>query len=425
MKLLKYLSVVATAALLAVVPVGCGGCGGPAPTPVPVPTPVPPTPPAPDPEQPAGLVVVENTLEANQTRGLFLSDTRVAAFLKSTQLRHAVFTPNTVGPDGQVPPEVKRYLDLTAGKKLPYLFVVGERGTILTQKEGVELVPDKFLALFDTHGNKPRALGLIPAAPKLAWKEFGSDQAPGTKVIPEAEWKPTTLEAFLPPVHDQDGRGQCASSASCGALETQREIAGQSYVYLSAGDQYSGVNGGRDRGSLLEDNLERLTGEGVAPVAMVPYVWDGRRHESETVKAERRKYRITEAYICPTFAHVASALQQGFPVVHGLMWHDNFRVDADGWLPESAWGQGGGHAMLGYGLAQRNGKWGIATRNSWGAAWGAGGNCVIPRNHFNGQIGGYFAIRSAVRTPEPFPPAEPNRLHRQRVTTGELLGLKF
>ena len=100
--------------------------------------------------------------------------------------------------------------------------------------------------------------------------------------------------------------------------------------------------------------------------------------------------------MCPTFDHLASALQCGFFVIEGLMWRDNFRVDSDGWLPSRGAGGAGGHALLGYGLAERGGVWGARTRNSWSAQWGANGNCVIPEPLFGSQIGGFWAIRAMV-----------------------------
>ena len=211
------------------------------------------------------------------------------------------------------------------------------------------------------------------------------------------------LEAYLPPVHDQDGRGQCNCSATCTAIEAAREIAGQSYVYLSAGDLYSQINGGRDQGSTLEDGLDCAMRSGVATAQTVPYVWDGRRHSDAKTLGERKQFRVVEAYLCPSFDHMCSALQSGFVVVEGLMWRDNFKPDSDGWLPSRGAGGAGGHALCGYGVSQRNGTWGIKTRNSWGVTWGNGGNCVIPEPLFGDQITGYWAIRSVTRTPEPFP----------------------
>lgn len=427
MKLFKF-GFVSVLLGLSVAVVGCGVKPAPVPVPVPVPIPVPPAPPTP-PEPPAptvaGVVVVEDTLDPGQARGLFLSDKRVQAFFRNSGLAHAVFSTVTKGPDGKVPADAKKYIDLAAGKKLPQLFIVAANEAVLKQIE-LPLVPAEFLALFDGHKDQPRAMGCILGAPKLKWDEFGTAAAPGTKLIPRAEWQEVDLEGFLPDVYDQDGIGQCNASATCSTMETVRFIAGMLPVKLSGGDLYSQINNGRDKGSSLEDGLHAAINNGVATAKTVPYLWDHRNHSnSPTVLAERQKYKVVEAYLCPTFDHMASAIQQGFPIVHGLMWYDNFKVDKDGWIPARGAGRSGGHALEGFGLQKRGDVWGVRTRNSWGVSWGAGGNCVIPETHFNGAISGYWAVRSMVRTPEPFPVTPNQKVGRSRITDSDLLNLKF
>jgi hypothetical protein len=405
-RLVPVSCLVVVAALLG----GCqGGCGvkpqpqpGPAPIPVP-PQPLPPGPqpdPGPQPAAVAGFVVVEDTAAANQARGMFLGSKKVSAFLKNSGLKHAIVSTGSQSPNGApIGGPLGVLISDAKAKELPRLYLVDAAGKSLKDQK-CPLDPDDFVKVFAPKEHA-RAMGMIPAMPKLKWTVYGT--TPETPMIPRSEWKEVDLEAYLPPVHDQDGRGQCNASATCTCIEGSREIAGQSYDYLSAGDLYSQINGGRDQGSTLEDGLAAALHNGVATVKLVPYVWDGRNHGRDSaVTAERMKYRVTEAYLCPTFDHLASALQQGFLVVHGLMWRDNFKPDSDGWLPTQGRGGAGGHALCGYGLAARNGSWGIKTRNSWGVTWGMGGNCVIPESLFGNQITGYWAIRSVTRTADPF-----------------------
>ena len=429
-RLIPASTLVVVAALLG----GCqGGCGvkpqpdpGPAPVP-PAPVPPQPVPPGPQPTPPqpasvAGFVIVEDTAAAGQARGMFLGSAKVSAFLKNSGLKHALVSTAAADPDGKPLAGVLGALvaDAKAKNALPHLYLLDAAGK--TVKDLVcPLDPDAFVQAFAPKQQHPRAMGMIAAKPKLKWAVYGS--TPQTPMIPRAQWKEVDLEAYLPPVHDQDGRGQCNASATCTALEASREIAGLSYVYLSAGDLYSQINGGWDQGSTLEDGLAAAVNSGVATAATVPYVWDGRRHGDAKVLAERKNYRAVEVYLCPTFDHMASALQMGFVVVEGMVWYDSFKPDADGWLPTRGRGGSGGHALCGYGLATRNGVWGIKTRNSWGVTWGNGGNCVIPESLFDGQISGYWAIRSVTRTPEPWPAATTARRARLEFPAGDLFQL--
>ena len=401
---------------------------GPNPAPVPpgpAPGPVdPPTPPAPG--APAGVVVVEDPADAGQARGLFLADKRVQAFFRNSALSHAIYSATAAGPDGlPVGGRPAALIAAAKAKTLPYLFVLDAAGGVL-KEQAFDLDADKFLALFDGHG--PRAMGCKNEAPRLQWAEFGSAAAPATKLIPRDRWRPVDLEAYAGPVHDQDGRGQCNASMACTMLEMAREVGGMGYAHLSGGDLYSRINGGRDAGSTLEDGMAALRDEGVATAKTVPYVWNGRVANAAAVKAERKSYRARDVFLCPSFDHVASAVQQGFPTGIGVKWYDNFRPDKDGWLPYRGSGGSGGHAITVVGLDKRvmpNGSviWAVKIRNSWGPAWGLGGNCYVPESLFDGWIGGFYAIGSAVRTPEPFPPSEPARRARLTLDPAEMLQL--
>lgn len=358
----------------------------------PGPQPIPPGPqpePQPTPGTVSSFVVVEDTLKAGPWRGEILGSPKVEAWYQQLQGQrtgaiHLLVDVNAPTAAG------KKWAERVTGKKLPYLFMLDASGGVVKECEAPIASPEAFVAAFDLHADTPRAFGLIMEAPKLKWREFGRTE--NTPLIPRAQWKPVKYTAFLPPVYDQDGIGQCASSACCTTIETAARMAGAPIPKLSAGDLYSRVNGGRDRGSLLEDNLDEAQ-KGVALASRVPYIWNGRKASDAATLAERSRYKIVEAYWCKDFDAMASALQQGFIVEHGLMWHNNFKPDADGWLPSRGVGGGGGHALCGYGLVKRGDVWGIATRNSWSASWGRGGDCIIPESLFGSNIGGFFAVR--------------------------------
>lgn len=404
--------------LAALLAAGCqGGCTPkPQPDPQPIPQPLPPQPvppgPQPDPQPAAvaGFVIVEDTSAAGQARGMFLGSPKVSAFLKNSGLSHAIVSTGAVDPDGKpVGGTLGQLIADGKAKGLPRLYQLDAAGKSVKDAP-CPLDPDQFVAAFAPRQQHPRAMGMIAAKPKLKWAVYGT--TPQTPMIPRAQWKEVDLEAYLPPVKDQDGIGACNAFATITATEASREIAGLSYVKLSPGWLYGRINGGRDQGSTLEDGLAWMVEHGTCTSATVGDLsW---RSNPSKAAQEAKNYRVVEAYLCPTVDHMASALQQGFVIVEGLLWRDNFTPDKDGWLPSVGRGGAGGHALCGYGLTQRNGVWGIKTRNSWGVTWGNGGNCVIPESLFDGQISGYWAIRSVTRTPEPFPPS--NSMRRAKLS---------
>lgn len=262
-------------------------------------------------------------------------------------------------------------------------------GNVLTGPDGIHIfIDDKGI---------PRRLGNIipPAGLTRAWPVFGS--VPTQKLIPRSEWPdligsntdeyhPFALTDF---VHDQDGIGMCNASATVAAIEAARHSAGLMHVPLSGGDLYRRISGGVDRGSLLEDGLAAAMQEGVLPVSECPYLDWRQNHQGD-----RARYKVLEASLCPTFDHCFSAVLQGFFLISGIMWYDSYTPDAQGWLPSTHGGGGGGHAVMGYKATMRGpNNFGIWHKNSWTAGWGYHGLCVFPEPAYRGPVGGWWAVR--------------------------------
>jgi hypothetical protein len=199
----------------------------------------------------------------------------------------------------------------------------------------------------------------------------------------------------LPYVHDQDGIGQCNADATTAAAEAARSIQGLPFVKLSAADLYDQINGGADNGSMLEDGIDAMMKNGVGTAATCGTLWS--RGMNRATSAERTRFKVLEAALCPTPKHVMSASIKGRPLISGILWYDNFRVDGDGWLPSRGSGQAGGHAVFGYKptMRQTNSgtQFGIWHQNSWGN-WGMRGRCVFPMSLYGNSIGGWWAIRA-------------------------------
>jgi hypothetical protein len=190
-----------------------------------------------------------------------------------------------------------------------------------------------------------------------------------------ADWDTDFGHPFLPPIHDQNGVGQCNADATTMAMELRRAIQGLDYVQLSAADLYARINGGRDQGSLLEDGLREATANGVGTAATSGTLWKNGVWKGPASAEERKQYRA-EAVLCPTFEHVISANNP----------------DADGWLPNPR-GNAGGHAIMGFRPRKRGNTFGIVHAQSWGQWSPRTKNCfVVPETAFDNAIGGWWAI---------------------------------
>lgn len=370
------------------------------------PGPVPPGPGPTPPPAPVGAVnrfiVVEDTSKPGKWRGDILGSPKVKSFYRQLQggrsgAIHAIYDisakAEALGAEGQ------RFAALAAGKELPFLFMLDDKGNVIDSKVSPKQ-PDAFVAAFEVHKGE-RSFGLILEAPKLKWTEFGlTVDAP---LVARDQWPDyMSLSAFLPATYDQDGVGECASSAATGLYEFVANQSGLPPVHVSAGDLYRRVNGGRDSGSTLEDNMVEMLERGVLPVSSsAPYVWDRRASYSG---AGREKYRYAQVYQCKNFDAAVSAIIQGFAVEIGIPWYSNYKPDSKGVLPGRGIDSKGGHAMFCYGVAKLpDGTYGLLTRNSWGPAWGGSsdgtvdaGSCIIPESCFKGNFGNYFAVRSVV-----------------------------
>lgn len=264
------------------------------------------------------------------------------------------------------------------------------------------------LSIVDSNGTR-RYLGNNHRGLKYSWTYYAT--VPEASLITRDQWKSLVDQLpggngcdwpWLNQAHDQDGVGQCNADATTGAMESQRIKQGLPYVALSAGDLYGRINGGSDNGSTLEDGLKESLDNGVGTVASYGGdVWSRNKHGVSS--DERNRFRVLEAYLCPTFDHCFSAVLQGFDLISGVMWHDNFNPDRDGWLPRTGRGSGGGHAVHGFKPTYRGNDFGIWHQNSWGDSWGLkyqgmGGLCVFPESLYSGPVGGWWAVRQVTDT---------------------------
>lgn len=356
--------------------------------------------PQPEPLQPAlKFVVIEETSKAGQFRADLLTSPKVQQYVLGSKIAWRI-----VDKDSKADDVAKQMAELGANP-LPRLFLVDSAGNTVKSLD-LPKTPDAFIEALKP-AVKEDAFRLGNLAPVKAldakWVKVGDPASP-VPLIPRAQWKPISLEAFLPPVRNQGDIGKCNATATVAAFETARNIAGLSpqrlsddYLYgnIVARDQF-----GRrlDRGSFLEDGMSWMLDNGTCLNTTVkngnwnPPAWPA------SAAAEAKDFTTEEVFLCQNFDAVVSAIQQGFPVVVGVLWYKGyFQTDSEGWIFQQ--GQNvGGHAIMAYGYTERNGQRGVRCRNSWGTEWGIGGNFVLPEWAFTNQVGGFWAIRSVKQT---------------------------
>ena len=195
-------------------------------------------------------------------------------------------------------------------------------------------------------------------------------------------------------VKDQDGRGACAGYAAASAVERARHYRGLARVELSGDGIYAAVNGGRDQGSGLENNMRWLRDNGVPPASEVPR-WEYRKSRIPAkAYQEAKRFRGFECFAVKTELELASALAAGFVTVVAVQAGNGGR-SPDGLID---WSNGvGNHSVVVDDIRYRGGVLEFETANSWGLRWGARGRGWLQwKKHFQTSIRYhmFYAIRS-------------------------------
>jgi C1A family cysteine protease len=118
-------------------------------------------------------------------------------------------------------------------------------------------------------------------------------------------------------------------------------------------------------------------------------------HEpSDAAKAEATQHKAKRAYALSSADWIKACLTLGFPVIFGVALPNSFDdIGADGKMELPAPGEDDserGHCMLMVGYESRNGVDWFKVKNSWGADWGDGGYCWMPRSFIDQGIADEF-----------------------------------
>lgn len=166
------------------------------------------------------------------------------------------------------------------------------------------------------------ALGLnLPSVRTMAFPSIGTftpvlsmDEI--KNIVSSEEWDFGRRRFDSSWITNQNGYGSCAAYGASSALSKARVLGGQDRVDLSGDYLYSLVNDGRDRGSMLDENMRAITNRGVCKRETVP-LGGIYRNKYNTSKADREalRFRAHECYACPDEQSLATALALKMPVV--------------------------------------------------------------------------------------------------------------
>lgn len=213
-------------------------------------------------------------------------------------------------------------------------------------------------------------------------------------------------------ISNQRSTNACQGHASANAVTRARVRRGLEYVRLSGAYAYSLVNGGRDRGSVLEDGMQACEIHGYATEETVP--WDKifpHLYNVGKARAEAARFKAREVYAVRSELALFSALASGFDCVvavhadNGFMSLDSRGVALGGNGP-------GNHAVccddLWYDETTREL---IADHaNSWGTSYGDQGRAGLTWKRHLSKTTPYhvfYAIRGTIDDPEaPQPPKD-------------------
>lgn len=155
-------------------------------------------------------------------------------------------------------------------------------------------------------------------------------------------------------IKNQNPQSSCCGCAAIQGAMVCRKVYGQDDVELSQAVPYALGNRGRDSGMSIPSGLRALRDYGTVPESYIDgHNWQGYRSRKNKWPSDWQEvaanYKVIEAWDCPSWEHLVTAIILGFPVVLGVDWNDRI---------------GAGHAICGVEYYPDVEE--IEVANSWG-----------------------------------------------------------
>jgi hypothetical protein len=137
--------------------------------------------------------------------------------------------------------------------------------------------------------------GLLPGTPVFSESPYPILSDDEIIDILKSENRPDGRE-LVPDGVDQGGNNSCASACKENLTTTLRNGEGRTFIKFNELPTYGRVNGGRDGGSSLDENIAFAAKYGSFPESVVPRSKGWQYEPTEAEYAEAYKYRLKERY---------------------------------------------------------------------------------------------------------------------------------
>ena len=169
--------------------------------------------------------------------------------------------------------------------------------------------------------------GRLPKPMALTLEDAGID------VLAPRDWSDlighperTPPDDYVKEIFNQGSNGSCASESACGSVMCRRQQDGQSAVTLSPLFVYGRVNGGRDAGSSLHENIAFMQKYGAPSMDVWPRSNGWRKRPSAEAYQDALQYRLLDDGVVRVrnWSEFATLVLLGIPVYFGYSGHAIF-----------------------------------------------------------------------------------------------------